>query len=598
MNMLRSISGIALLATLFVADSVQADWPLFHGNSARTGLSTEITTAGLVDLWTVDLGSAIYTSPVVADGRVYISTADARLIALNANTGSILWQQTLGSWTESTPAVAGGRIYLGCNDHKVYCFDALTGSLLWLATTASWVESSPLVFNNQVYMGGMDHHLYAYQALTGNLNFAIPTDGDMLTAPSTDGTNVFFSGDDEKIHAITPSGSPVWTTIADGAVYGAPVAAEGKIIYGSVANGQGIAINRLKALNANTGASIWQHDFAEYDFLYDTPAVGYGHVYVGGFQGAVYAFDLYNGELIWTRSLGDWALLSSPVLANGVLYLGSNEGRLYALDAFSGAVLDYAETGGFVQSSAAAADGLLLVGSADGRLRAYDVTAPVSVAATPGVTTVPPGGTLQFEVIFSELAGQNQSFQGWLKITRPTGQQINYGNPVPFNLTPGQVLNVQARLNVPLNAPPGEYILAVNAGPTPVELWDAASFNFTVSGQGEQAGGEGDWSWNLESQESLTTHSPQRPEEFALEGPLPNPFNPATSLRVALPEATDASLRVYDASGRLVATLLEGSAAAGVHTLIWDGTGLASGVYFFRLQAYGQVVVQRGVLAK
>ena len=68
----------------------------------------------------------------------------------------------------------------------------------------------------------------------------------------------------------------------------------------------------------------------------------------------------------------------------------------------------------------------------------------------------------------------------------------------------------------------------------------------------------------------------------------PNPFNPRTTIRFELLEAASASLAVYDADGRRLATLRDGPCAAGEYRVEWDGRdergqALASGVYFVRL---------------
>jgi outer membrane protein assembly factor BamB len=597
--MTRSIFIILLSIQWAIPAAAQTDWPLFHGNETRTGYSSAATSAGLVDLWNIDLGSPIYTSPVVAQGRVYVTTADARLVALDAATGTLIWQDVLPSWSESTPAIWNGRLYVGCNDHNIRCIGATTGALIWLATTSSWVESSPLVFSDKVFIGGMNHQLYAYDALSGALSFSLATGGDVLTAPSTDGQNIYFAGDEEKIRAITPDGSAVWTHDAPGAVYGAPVVAESKIVYGSIANGGGLSFNRIEALNASTGIALWQQESSAYDFFYGTPAVGYGNVFMGGFQGTVKAYDLSTGVLLWMRSLGNYALLSSPALSNGVLYIGSTDGQVFALDAFTGAVLDQAATGAFVQSSPAVADGRLFIGSADGRVWAFDLESPVSVTMTPSGTVVPPGGNLSFGVTFTNLTANPQSFLGWLKITRPSGAQLSFGNPVSFNLSSGGTQTVQARITIPLSAPAGGYIMAVHAGPLQTILWDAASFNFSITAADGDPSAPEVWTGEFLDQLSpLLTSGPLQPEEFGLAVPHPNPFNSSTTLRVWLPYAGAVSLKVYDANGRLAAILLEGSASAGIHDIAWNAVNQSSGVYFFRLAAGGQVQVQRGMLIK
>jgi len=75
------------------------------------------------------------------------------------------------------------------------------------------------------------------------------------------------------------------------------------------------------------------------------------------------------------------------------------------------------------------------------------------------------------------------------------------------------------------------------------------------------------------------------PERFALEGNYPNPFNPATRIRYALPHRAPVRLVVYDVRGRLVAVLLEADQAAGWHEVTFEAGALSSGVYFYRLEA-------------
>jgi len=81
-----------------------------------------------------------------------------------------------------------------------------------------------------------------------------------------------------------------------------------------------------------------------------------------------------------------------------------------------------------------------------------------------------------------------------------------------------------------------------------------------------------------------------RPEGFALHPNFPNPFNPRTTIRFALPESGPVRLTVYDVLGRQVRLLADQSFSAGVHDLPWDGRDqdgrtVGSGVYFYRIDA-------------
>ena len=88
------------------------------------------------------------------------------------------------------------------------------------------------------------------------------------------------------------------------------------------------------------------------------------------------------------------------------------------------------------------------------------------------------------------------------------------------------------------------------------------------------------------------------PVVFALEANYPNPFNPVTTIRYALPQAERAVLEVYDLMGRRVARLVDQEQTAGRYEVRFDARHLASGVYFYRLHAGAFSQVRRMVLLK
>ncbi len=80
----------------------------------------------------------------------------------------------------------------------------------------------------------------------------------------------------------------------------------------------------------------------------------------------------------------------------------------------------------------------------------------------------------------------------------------------------------------------------------------------------------------------------EQPLDFQLTAAVPNPFNPATSIEYSLGRATSLRLSVYNVVGQEVAVLVNGQQAAGRHTALLDGAGLASGLYIARLAAEGR----------
>ena len=72
---------------------------------------------------------------------------------------------------------------------------------------------------------------------------------------------------------------------------------------------------------------------------------------------------------------------------------------------------------------------------------------------------------------------------------------------------------------------------------------------------------------------------------YVLNQNYPNPFNPSTTIKYELPKASLVRLSVYDMLGRQVSVLVDERRDAGVHEVKFEGSTLASGVYFYRLQA-------------
>jgi len=88
------------------------------------------------------------------------------------------------------------------------------------------------------------------------------------------------------------------------------------------------------------------------------------------------------------------------------------------------------------------------------------------------------------------------------------------------------------------------------------------------------------------------------PADYFLSQNYPNPFNPSTTLKYELPRSADVTLSVYDMLGREVSMLVNERKQAGTYIVRFDGSGLSSGVYFYRLTAGNFVGTRRGVLLR
>jgi uncharacterized lipoprotein YddW (UPF0748 family) len=130
----------------------------------------------------------------------------------------------------------------------------------------------------------------------------------------------------------------------------------------------------------------------------------------------------------------------------------------------------------------------------------------------------------------------------------------------------------------------------------------AAATNYSWIVSASNAYGASDWSTEARFQTGQDITVVERdgaiPYVFDLNQNYPNPFNPSTTIRFAVPQSGPVSLRVYDLLGREVAVLVDGPLTPGFYAARFDGRGLSSGIYFYRLVASGFVETRKMQLIK
>jgi hypothetical protein len=122
-----------------------------------------------------------------------------------------------------------------------------------------------------------------------------------------------------------------------------------------------------------------------------------------------------------------------------------------------------------------------------------------------------------------------------------------------------------------------------------------------LSGPYLLAGVAGAGVWRRPLSEMITSvehETSESPREFLLLQNYPNPFNPNTTIKYALPKASQVRLSVYDMLGRQVSVLVNEKRDPGVHEVKFDGSGLSSGVYLYRLRAGDFVQTRKLLLLK
>jgi hypothetical protein len=117
-------------------------------------------------------------------------------------------------------------------------------------------------------------------------------------------------------------------------------------------------------------------------------------------------------------------------------------------------------------------------------------------------------------------------------------------------------------------------------------------------------GGTTDWTvggnelWEYDPSVVSVEDETSIPEQFALLQNYPNPFNPATSITYDLPEVTHVRLEIWNPIGQRIAVLVDEIQQPGYHETKFDATGLASGIYLYRLTAGTFVATKKMIVMK
>ncbi len=169
MTLHSNIPRLALFLCLAMVMQICAaeNWLQFKGDARHSGNAADRTVAtplGLVAA--VPLSDAIFTAPVVAEGRAYVVDGSGKAVCLDAATGKVLWSyQTRGGKINcnnlSSPALADTYLHFGTMGGTYYVLDAATGAVVREIPCGEPIFSTPVVGNGRVYFATLGSRIYA-----------------------------------------------------------------------------------------------------------------------------------------------------------------------------------------------------------------------------------------------------------------------------------------------------------------------------------------------------------------------------------------------------------------------------------------------------
>ncbi len=358
--------------------TTNAAWPQSHGletyRTAHPALS-----AAPQRIWSVSIGNGderrhrITATPVAGDGRIYTLDSGVQVSATSPS-GQLLWKSDLiasadGAATGGGVAFHEGVLYVSSGYGLLTALEASSGKQIWSQKLQATGSGQPTIGNGLVYLVAGDDTGWAVNTKDGRIAWQIaatPSTSNVLGGPApvlTSDLAIFAFGSGDLTATFRNGGLRRWSASVSGKRVGHTTARIGDV----------------------TGA----------------PVVVGKRAYVGNHSGRTVAFDLYDGNRIWTTREG----AVGPVWpVGGSLFQISDLGRLLRLDANTGEVIWATRLPGYLKDKPGKrgaivahygpvlAGGNVIVASNDGLLRLFkpeDGSLVRTIEVPGGATTAP-----------------------------------------------------------------------------------------------------------------------------------------------------------------------------------------------------------------
>ena len=307
--------------------------------------------------WTFKGSDAIVSTPAVKGGRVYVTTHDRRIVALDAETGNVIWEQIDAAPIDSSPAVTDDYLFYGSRGKRVIALDADTGEFRWeFVAEANPTMGSALVEDGVVYIGSGDENIYALDALTGEEIWRFATMDWITNTPALSDDKLVVASMDGRVTIYdTDTGKRRFASrVITRSVVGSPIIIEDSI-YVPYRDGRLISINlnetefplSAKWFTLKTQLYVWAlmgHPGLPKGFnwsvrlggtIMNTPAADGDTLFVSTQEGRLMAVDRHTGDRLWVYKT-DGKSLSTPTIVNDLILVGDRDGVLHAVDSSSG----------------------------------------------------------------------------------------------------------------------------------------------------------------------------------------------------------------------------------------------------------------------
>lgn len=194
----------------------------------------------------------LWAQPVTDGERVYVTSLDHSVYAIDVETYTIAWHQDISAAIPGSPAVGpDGKLYVGSLASQLEQFDPATGRHTSVLDAEYWLWSTPVLDGSILYFGDLKGNFYSFDTATNGLNWNVQPDGAITANAILQNDHLLLATESGNIYAIDKDGNTLWFEEVGGKIYTTPVVAGDLILVAPLETDFYLA-----ALDSN-GRQVW-----------------------------------------------------------------------------------------------------------------------------------------------------------------------------------------------------------------------------------------------------------------------------------------------------------------------------------------------------
>ena len=305
---------------------IVAENNLLFGDSTGNCYAVNKNSGSVV--WSYNIGGTVIGTPAVLydkESKVLFVSSDGSMACLSLYDGSLIWDYTprenRNEAINDGSAAGDGLFFVVKDDAKLYALDSETGRRVWTYQGSDQgLRTTPAYYDGLIFLGEYNGIFNILDAKTGKRINGGGAGGAINTPFANDG-NVYFSSWDGSVQAVKiKSVIPLWNTNIKDPVTTSPAVSGGIIAVGT---GRGLVV----ALDEKDGGIRWNFDCQNGSVSY-MPMIANGKVFACPEGGNVYELNSRTGRLI--DKFETDGIITNPTYADGIFYFASG-GKVIAL---------------------------------------------------------------------------------------------------------------------------------------------------------------------------------------------------------------------------------------------------------------------------